>query len=276
MALHERAMLASLNISQWEGRKFDKKATVELEQTHQASNAGRFNKLLIDDAALKPIAKAAGEMRRHHDKVTLPWGDKGERLLPSRLYLQYTKDMRGYRDSFTREVDTFLNSYGGLVSAARKRLGSLYNAADYPDVKDISRRFGVEMSFMPVPSANDFRVDVAIQDRDAIRKDIDTKIRERQAQAIADATERAKVYVQRIVEVLSSEKPRIFDSLMGNVEELVSMLPAFNLLDDPGLTKLEQSLAGLLVNPDSLRNMKSVRDDVLLKARILGREQGWL
>ena len=50
--LNHKAMLMTLSISQWTARKHDKHASSEIEKSHGAKNAGRFNKLLVDADAL--------------------------------------------------------------------------------------------------------------------------------------------------------------------------------------------------------------------------------
>src|SRR5574340_1123555 len=81
--LQQLAMLASLNISMWTARKYDRKVTTEATRSHGAAeDAGRFNKLLVPKTAIQPLEQAAGAARREHDEWTLPWGNNGERLLP--------------------------------------------------------------------------------------------------------------------------------------------------------------------------------------------------
>ena len=48
MNLSDRALLVQLSISQWTARKFDKKVTNDVANTHGvASSAGRYNKALL-------------------------------------------------------------------------------------------------------------------------------------------------------------------------------------------------------------------------------------
>src|SRR6185369_3013865 len=90
--LAEKAVLASLNISQWSGRKLDRKITDEVNESHGAvADAGRYNKLLVAKVTLDPIQQIVGEARSYHIRMTLPWSDSGTRILPSALYLEYTK-----------------------------------------------------------------------------------------------------------------------------------------------------------------------------------------
>ena len=81
----EKAMLASLHIRQWAARKHDKAVSREVN-THYGSqaDAGRFNKVLATKEALKEIQTVVSAARGFHLEQTLPWGERGERLLPVR------------------------------------------------------------------------------------------------------------------------------------------------------------------------------------------------
>ncbi len=59
-SISDFAMLVSLNIRQWSGRKLDRAVTKEVDKSHGATDGGRYNKLLVDKAHLDPIAEVAG------------------------------------------------------------------------------------------------------------------------------------------------------------------------------------------------------------------------
>src|SRR4051812_48829471 len=130
--LQEKAMLANLTIRAWSARKRDRDVSKEVETKHQAKDAGNFNKLLIDKDALKPIVSLTSTLRDMHYEMTLPWGDNGDRLLPSKMYFDYTRKMRNLRDQFDSAVNDFVAQYPTFKQNARKRLGSMYDPDDYP------------------------------------------------------------------------------------------------------------------------------------------------
>lgn len=259
MSLSNQAMLVNLLIRKWDARKLDRSASREIAAKHSAGDAGNFNKLLIDKSALDPINKATSALRNEHYDMTLAWGDNGDRLLPSKLYMKYVDHMRKRRAEIDRLFDGFVQAYPGLVVAARKRLGTLYEPGDYPPANDVRKRFGIEMAFTPVPDANDFRVDVAAEDAVQLKADITRMVEERQRAVVAEVHERAKEMVTRVHERLTSEKPIIRETLMTNLVDLVDLLHAFNRSNDPELTQLETDLRALIRNPDSLRNSAVVR-----------------
>jgi hypothetical protein len=119
----EKAMLASLQISQWSARKHDKRVSEEVDQRYNGNNAGRFNKMLATKESLKEIQAAVGAARTFHMEQTLPWGERGERLLPSKNYGQYSKTMRIYKQDFDQAVQAFVADYHSVIFEAKKTLG---------------------------------------------------------------------------------------------------------------------------------------------------------
>jgi hypothetical protein len=261
--LQNCTMLADMTIHRWTASKHDRSVSAEVERTHNANNAGRYNKQLIDKAHLATIDTLGNQLRAFHYRLTLPWSDKGARLLPSKLFMQYQEGFASLRDQREKAVEDFLRSYPTLVQAARTRLNSMFEPSDYPSAEELRRSFGVELEIMPVPSAADFRLDVINDEmQTGIRNDIVRKLHERQAQATKDCWARVKEVVGRISEQCSKPKGRIHDSLMENAADLATLLDGLNITNDPGITSIEDDLRALIVDPDQLRNSAVTRSGV--------------
>ena len=83
-----------------------------------------------------PISNLVSKIRAYHESVTLPWMDDGKRMLPAKLYLEYTQQMRGMRDNFNALVDEFYNNYPTLIKEARLKLGTMYDPASTRHPRD--------------------------------------------------------------------------------------------------------------------------------------------
>lgn len=264
--LQDRAMLVSLTISQWTNRRHDKKASQQVEQANNAKQAGRFHKVLVSKDALEAIAKIASQARDFHYHLTMPWGNNGERLLPSTLFMKYTDAMSDFKLKFSVEVDRFVRDYPQLVADAQLRLGSLYNAADYPDSRSIRDRFGIHTDFVPVPAAEDFRVQLNDEYVDKIRQEITSKVTQRQREAVYDCWRRVREVVEHIHERLA-DKDKVFrDTLISNAKDLVEILPALNFTNDENLNQIASEVNAILVAPERLRTDETLRSDVASKA----------
>lgn len=242
MSIQDQAMLANLTISQWTARKHDRKASKEVDTAHGANDAGRYNKLLVDKSALQPIASAASALRDLHYKLTLPWGDNGDRLLPSTLFVDYTNKVRAARQVFDDAVASFVGSYPNLIQDARKRLGTLYEPGDYPATSQISTRFGSHVGFAPVASAEDFRVDVGAENVAEIRAEITRQAEQRLNDATKECWTRVRDVVERYAERMSAENGKVYDSMVDGARDLVNLLPALNMTHDSELTRVTHEI----------------------------------
>ena len=258
--LNSCSMLADLTIHRWTATKHDPSVSAEVERTHSAKNAGRYNKLLIDRAHLADIDALGNQLRAFHYKHTLPWSDKGARILPSKLFMTYQDGFNDLRDKRSAAVDKFIELYPSLVADARTRLKTMFDPFDYPDVSQLRQSFGVDLEIMPVPSAEDFRVGVLNdQMQSAIRRDILQKLEERGKQANRECWLRVDEVVGRIAEQCSKPKGRIYDSLMDNARDLALVIDGLNITDDPSITAIGDDLRALIVDPEDLRKSATTR-----------------
>jgi len=266
--LQEKAMLANLTIHAWGGRKLDKTVTEAVEIANNAHDAGAFNKRLIEKHALLPITKLAGQIRAMHYERTLPWGDNGDRLLPSTMYLDYTQAMRKLRDAFAGLVTDFEVDYPKHVQSARVKLGNMYDPKDYPDVNSIRQRFGIDLSFLPVPSAADFRVDIGAEEIETIKTSITAQVMKQQEHAVKDLWKRLHDVVSKVDERLSDPEATFRDSLIDNVSAAITILRKLNLTNDYAFSHiLDEAEHGLLVSPVRLRNDPVLRQLTAMSAR---------
>lgn len=272
--LQDSAMLVTLTISQWTARKHDKSVSSEVDKAHGAKDGGRYNKLLIRKEALDPMSKVEGAARAYLYKMTHAWGNNGERLLPTALFLDFSQTMQQFRNEFDGRVRDFIAEYPLLVQEARTRLGTLYDPADYPI--SIREKFSFPApAVTPVPSANDFRVNLNAEYVDSIKADITQRMHELQKDSLKQCWQRVRVVVSKMTERLGNEKSPIFDSLISNARELIDILPALNLTNDQELSDIATELQGILVPTDRLRNDKALRADVAAKADAILRKLPW-
>lgn len=272
--LQESAMLVTLNISTWTARKHDRNVSHEVDRTHGAKDGGRYNKLLIRKDALDPINKVENAARAYLYKMTFAWGDNGDRLLPAALFLEFGQTMQRFRAEFDARVKDFVNDYPQLVQEARVRLGTLYDPQDYP--ADVRSKFSFPgPSITPVPSGDDFRVNLNAGYIDSIKADITERMNERQRDSLKQCWQRVRAVVQKMTEQLGKEDGRIYDSVIGNARELIDILPALNLTNDRELEDIATELQSILVPVDRLRQDKRLRSDIAAKADAILAKLPW-
>lgn len=273
-SLSEKAMLARVTIHQWTARKFDKKAVEHVVRATGASKqAGRFTKYLIPREALKGISRISSQMRDFHYEQTLPWLDDGYRILPVRNYQNYVTRMSQLKELFQEQVGEFLMEYADLREKARFDLGELFNPAEYPTVDLIREKFGVEISVIPLPHSEDFRVSLNQQELDSLKTKLEEEVSGAYKKAIKDLWFRLYEPVKELAERLKDPEARFKVNLLHNISEIVQLLPTLNLDDDPALEQMrrdvERTLCGL--NPESLRKNPQFRQETAEQAEALSK-----
>jgi len=276
MNLNDRALLVQLNVSQWTARKYDKKASKEVTTAHgAASAAGRFNKSLLPmNDKLDNIHKKTTFIRTKYYDNTLPWGMDGTMMLPTANYLNFMSDFRKEKGEWYQLVQNFLDEYDQMKLDAQRILGSLYDAADYPNVLELRHKFKMDMAVFPVPSA-DFRVAIGSEELTRIQQDVERRVKEAEQAALKDVWNRLYERVKHMAEKLADPKAIFRDSMVENAKEICAMLPRLNFSDDPNLEAMRQQVeASLLKHPEALRNDPDLRRDTAAEAKAIMDKMG--
>ena len=260
MDLTRDAMLVSLRISAWSGRLYDREASDHVAAHHEAStSAGRYNKRLLPKAALAALNATMSETRTQHHAQSLPWDDKGSRLLTVANYDHYTEVMDGLRERLVRQRARFIEDYDDYVEQARIDLGKLFRIGDYPSKDQLRDRFSIRYRITPVPDADHFIARLASDDTERVKRDIERHIEEQLHDAVGDLYRRLAEAVERVSERLGEDdngKPLVFrDTMISNIRDLVDVVPRLNIFGDHRLAGLceqvKERIAG--VEPDRLR-----------------------
>lgn len=258
------AMLAALNISQWSARKFDKELTTELNVSKGArDDAARVNKLLVDSEVIKPVQKLANEVRGEFYHRTLPWGADGERIMPANIYTDWMQYFSAKQSEFNAAADHLAHTeYPAALERAKDRLGTMFNIDDYPDPADIRDKFDMGFGVRPVPTANDFRVNLSGEVGAAIRQQVRDDIERLTGQTVQHLWSQVGTMLTSIRDRLADPDARFKAALVENFTELVHDLDKLNVANDPDLDKLRNSAEKQLLalrDPEALRKDKATR-----------------
>ena len=273
MDLNRDAMLAGLRITAWSGRLYDREASDHVAVHHDASaSAGRYNKRLLPKAAFAALTATMSEARTRHYANSLPWDDKGSRLLTVANYEHYTELMDALRERVVRQRARFIEDYDDYVGQARLDLGKLFHIEDYPSKEALQDKFSIHYRITPVPDADHFIAKLASDDTDRVKRDIERHIEEQLHDAVGDLYRRLAEAVERVSERLEEDengKPLVFrDTMISNIRDLADIVPRLNIFGDDRLARLceqvKDRIAG--VEPDSLRPSKTF--DPVARARV--------
>jgi hypothetical protein len=287
------ASIGSLNISVWEGRKKDKTTEQEItiSKGARSSRAASVHKHLLPEApALEAIKTLRGEIRTWFNRVTLPWDDNGGRLITTGQYFELMDAAAKYERRFTDLVNVFLNTYSTEISKQAFELGALFNRDDYPTVEELRSKFGFTLSIVPVPLANDFRINIGNEALKELQERMNQHTKQRIAAAVGDAWNRVKEQAEWVLTRMNAvldydpdaveevketdeagnvtsltikkkRRPKLHESMLDQGLELCSLLRDLNVTNDPKLEEARHMLERALVNVDidSLKESKETQ-----------------
>ena len=283
MSISSSAVLVSLNISVWPASTIDKEVTTKvLDDAMAHQNAGKFKKDLLAGTSLrKDIENRAARARQFHAKQTIPWADKGDRLLPTCLFLEYKQTIDKELLEFDGMCEEFFQAYPSLCAAAPVNMGKLFKRDDYPDLDVVRGRFGFRSRISPLPEAGDFRLDAGNQEIADQIADIKTKydadMQARLADAMRDPWDRLHKMLTTISSKLTDDKSegkRYHDTLVTNPLELCALLGKLNITKDPKLEDARLQLEATMRHADIevIKSSPDVRESIKAKVdTILGK-----
>ncbi len=284
MSIASSAVLAELNISVWTANKLAKDVTRDTLAAYGATNldAGQFRKNLMSGTTLrKDIADFAASCRLWHNTTTLPWADRGARLLPTSLFLTYKDEANKRKARFDHMVAHFLREYPTLQAQAQRHLGALYDPSDYPSTEEVASKFGYRMVFTPLPEAGDFRLDIANEDLEVMKQQYEAALNERVSDAMQSQWDKLHDMLTRMSDKLfepdGEDKRRWHDTFISNARDMCNMLGHLNVTKDPKLDeakrKLEHAIHGIDI--DDIKEDVAVREDVKAKLDAILEDYEW-
>lgn len=270
VSLATSAMLCNVTISCWSAKKVAKKESEELTDSKAASRkAAQVHKnLLADDQKLMAINKYAAETRNWLARTTVPWADNGLRLVSTRQFLEFKAELDKRKTEFDRLAQEFVREYPTRISAQAFKLGTMFDRGEYPSDMEVASKFAFTYTFLPIPDAGDFRVDVAEDIAAALREQYEIDYAARVRAVSDDLWGRLKEVLEKMVDRLGTDdtgKNKVFrDTLVSNALDVCDLLKAVNVTNDVKLEQARMQLERALTNVDAqtLREVDVTRDKV--------------
>jgi hypothetical protein len=269
-SLSSVGMLATLHISTWSANRKDRQASAEFANDKGIKQgSARVNKTLINSKNLDAYKRCAGEMRAEHNRMTSPWFDTGARVLNNKAYFDHTTTMGEFKEALEYHRDELLDEYEADVEQAKIDLGPVFKQDDYPTLEALKHKFGATVFYMPVPEADDWRVRAPADLVEEMIKNTSDHLAEAAAKVQQDIFLRVKEVVENMVVKLEDADYKFKNSLVGNVEDVVAILPTLNLTGDPKIHKFIQDVQLKLCfyDAETIRTDQTVRADVASKGR---------
>lgn len=238
------ATLVTLNTSRWHAKVKDKQASRDAATVAGADQAAfetRKRLLVGADDLLKRIHQCIDVARTAHYQYTLPWSMKGledhgkrygsGRLLPNTLFMEYTTTMAKAKREMDDALDAFEPEYPNLIAKARLKLGTRFDAREYPNPASIRQHFDLSFEFQPIPEGDDFKGLAATQ-CEALADALNKRTRTMLQNAMAEAWERLNKVIAHAADRLSSPDKMFHYTLVENLRDTVKLLKHLNVTGD--------------------------------------------
>jgi hypothetical protein len=289
--LADKAMLVKLTTRRANLSTRDMMAE-EYLQSELGDTAFVVNKKLFRDPS-NPISRLlakASEIYTYHKSRTLPYIDKGPRLLPNEQYFEYTQNMRAlmaevdgmmallmpkYDDYVQLDVQSRLLADTGKAKPARYVAPS---ASDYPTADEFQTRIGHDLRFTPLPQASHFLFDISDEDKQAFEASMnDVAVRAR-SEVIKKMMEPLKHLVDKLNKPIGTDGAIFRDSAIQNVIEGVEMAKRLNVGGDTDVVEMARVIGDAVSlfaqNKEVLRESPIVREQAAKKLDYIAQQMG--
>ena len=199
--------------------------------------------------------------------------------MPTSMYTLYQDEVRKCKKEYDVAVNEFVKSYPKHIEDARKALNGMFNEKDYPTQQSIETRFGIRINFSPLPSGSDFRVNLEKDELSSMKEDVDQRVQDAIKDAIKDLWQRLAQPIKHMVEKLKQPDAVFRNTLIDNLKEIIEVIPALNVIEDPNLSKIVKECKEQLLKhtAEDLRDVKEIRNDVRANAeKLLKKMEGYI
>ncbi len=225
------------------------------------------SKLILDtkNPAYRAVAAVRSEASSYWRTVTLPFPEAGIRLLPQNSLGLFATTMQTYRERLQEAARELASQYDQIKSEAERRLGTLFNASDYPSTLD--GLFDMEWSVVPIEPPQylvALNPEVFRQEQARVRERFESAV-ELAEQAFATELQRLTAHLAERLTGLHDGQPKVFrDSAVENLREFFERFRRLNIRSSPELDALveqaQQTING--VEPQTLRDSNRLRQMV--------------
>jgi hypothetical protein len=225
------------------------------------------SKLILDtkNPAYRAVAAVRSEASSYWRTVTLPFPETGIRLLPQNSLGMFAQTMQTYRERLQEAARELAAQYDTMKSEAQRRLGTLFNASDYPTSLD--GLFDLEVSYPTIEPPGYLMAlhpEVYQQEQARVRERFESAV-ELAEQAFATELQRLTAHLAERLSGLHDGQPKVFrDSAVENLREFFERFRRLNIRSNADLEALveqaQQAISG--IEPQTLRDSNRLRQMV--------------
>lgn len=182
--------------------------------------------------SLKDCERIARECDAFVKAHTLPWGDNGDRFLPTANYKKVYDGVRGYVVTMETEAENLIAKIDLIKRQAENDLNGLFDATDYKDADTIKSSIGITMETEFLPSIGDARIALSDSERISLEAEITENTKRKLGEAKLDAWEKLHNAVEKFAESIG-ERPNgdaksFHNTAVSTLADVLDILPSLN------------------------------------------------
>lgn len=248
--------------------------TLTPEQKSQAAESfgaeGDFlsaRKKLLDTKhpAYKDVTAIRGRVGAFWKSLTLPYPESGIRLIRQEQIDSFNKQMTTFRTELIDAVARLDDHYAELKSAARRRLGNLYDPLDYPP--SLRGLFDLAWEFpnvQPPDYLSQLNPAIYEQEKNRISARFEEAVRLAEQAFVSEFAALVSHLCERLSTEASGERKVFRDSAVTNLVEFFERFRNLNVHSNDQLDKLVSEAQNFVrgVEPQTLRANETLRQHV--------------
>ena len=283
--LARKALLVKLTSSRPSTSRREKAAELIIQQ--QTGDASLTVSSHIFRARTNPVRKVlneSGAIYAWHCEHTLPWQDRGPRILPIESYETYSTKMRGLIADLESSVASLGSTYDDLVKSDIAERAASSTAlrdfsADYPSFEEFKDKMKFEFTFSPVPDASHFLFDINADDKAALAAQVV------EAERAAKETLTAQMHtpllhlIDKLKRSIGAEGAIFRDSALENIVEQCEVAESLAMGDESLLAMIREVRVAVrphALAPNQLRESPVVRADAAEKLAAVASRMSFL
>ena len=266
-----RQAMAAVRVSlSWFGTRKSLTADQKAEAAEPFGAEAKFlsaTKKLLDCShpAFKAVTAVRGKVIAYWKSLSLPYPEPGIRLIRQSCIDDFAARMGEFQEELAEAVTALDRRYSELKTAARQRLGSLFNSDDYPS--SLIGLFEISYDFPSVepPSyLQSLNPELYEQECQRMQARFDEAVRLAEEAFTAELSK----LVSHLTERLSGTedgKPKIFrDSAIENLTEFFQRFRTLNVRSNDQLDRLVADAQNVIrgIEPQALRDDAGLRQNV--------------
>jgi hypothetical protein len=216
--------------------------------------------------AYRAVTAVRGRALGYWRSVSLPYPEPGVRLIRQDRVEAFDRHLAELREELAEAVEALDHRYAELKSAARDRLGSLYDEADYPPA--LTGLFELAWEFPSVEPPEylmRLRPELYEQEKARVAARFEEAVRLAEQAFIGEFAKLLSHLTERLGGGGVAGEPKVFrDTAVGNLSEFFSRFKSLSVRSSPELDRLVDHARRLVegVGPQDLREGDALRQRV--------------